>query len=80
MVLHAKDRQPLVPEAFESLVVEVDVRRLQVSGQRIDRHRESVVLRGDFDLSGDRVQHRLIGPAMPELDLNVFAPRARPSS
>ncbi len=59
-----------VAEAFQRLVVQVHVRQFDVVGvERIRVHREAVVVRGDLDLVGDLVQHRMIGAAVAELQL-----------
>ncbi len=53
VVLHAEERQRLVAQAFESLVVQVDVGQLDfvgVDGVGIDG--EVVVVGGDLDLAG----------------------------
>ncbi len=60
-------------EAFERVVVEVDVRGLAADffeAVRIDR--EAVVLAGDLDLAGVQVLHRLIAAAMAELELECL--------
>ena len=50
VVLHAEDRLAAVAEAFERLVVQIDVRDLDVVGvERIGIDREAVIVRGDFD-------------------------------
>ena len=69
MVLDAEDRQPRVPEAFEGLVVEVDVARLDVGGQGGGVDGEAVVLGGDLDLAGALVADRVVGAAVAELEL-----------
>ena len=57
-------------EAFERLVVQIHVGDFQlVEIERIGVDGESVIVRGDFDLSGDLIQHRMIGAAMAELQL-----------
>ena len=50
VVLHAEDRLAAVAEAFERLVVQVDVRDFDVvQVERIGIDREAVVVRGDLD-------------------------------
>ena len=70
MILHAEDGLAAVAEAFQRLVVQVDVRDFDfVEVERIGIHREAVVVRSDLDLAGDLVQHRVIRAAMAELQL-----------
>ena len=78
VVLHAEHRVVAVAEAFERLVVEIDVGDFDVvEVERIGVHREAVIVRGDLDLLGDFVEHRMIGAAMSELQLVGLA-AARP--
>ena len=69
VILNAEDRQALVPQALEGLIVEVDVARLDVGGQRRRVDGEAVVLGGDLDLAGRLVADRVIGAAVAELEL-----------
>jgi len=48
VVLHAEEGIGAVAHAFEGVVVEVDVRRLQIAQQGIGADREAVILGGDF--------------------------------
>src|SRR5579872_1138812 len=74
MVLHTENRMAAMAEAFERLVVQVDVRKIDFAGvKRIRIDGETVVMRSDFNLTGDFVQHRVIGAAMAELKLIGFA-------
>src|SRR5258707_3418826 len=56
-------------EAFARLVVEVHVRGLRAPLERSEIDGEAVVLRGDLDLAGGLVEHRLVDAAMAELEL-----------
>ena len=50
MILHAENRMASVAESLQSLIVQIDVRQLDVVLiQRIRIDREAVVLRGDLD-------------------------------
>ncbi len=50
MILHAEDRLAAMAEAFERLVVEIDVGDVDVVvAERIGIDREAVIVRGDFD-------------------------------
>src|SRR5208337_231040 len=73
VVLNAENRKPLVAHALGSLVIEIDVAELDVAGKRGRIDREAVVLGGDLDPAGSLVTHRVIGPAMAELELERLA-------
>src|SRR5579862_6899227 len=67
MILHAEDGLAAMAEAFERLVVQVDVREIHfVLVERIRIDGEAVIVGSDFDLLSDLVQHRMIGAAMAE--------------
>ena len=78
MVLHGKERVRLVGEAFEALIVQIDVGRDRAYfRQRAFVHREAVVLAGDFDSSGGEVAYWVVDAVMPKLALgNVCIQRA----
>ena len=76
VVLDAEDRQARVAEAFEGLVVEVDVAGLDVGGQGRGVDGEAVVLGGDLDLAGALVADRVVGAAVAELELEGRAAEA----
>src|SRR5258708_29417896 len=64
VILHAEQRQISVPQAFQCLVVQVDVCQLDFAlGQRIGIHREIVIVRGNLDLAGLQLLYWMI-PAM----------------
>ena len=67
MVLYREDRQFFMPQARDSIVVEIDVRDLDVRRQRTAVDREAVVVRRDLDLAGVEVFDRLITAAVAEL-------------
>ena len=46
VVLYAENRPAAVPHPFERVVVQIDVRRLQVARQRVQIDCEAVILRG----------------------------------
>ena len=55
MILHAEDRLAAVAEAFQRLVVQIDVREFDfVRVERIGIHREAVIVRRDLHFLGDR--------------------------
>ena len=74
VVLDAEERERLVAQAFERLVVEVDVGELDlvgVDGVGIDG--EVVVVGGDFDFAGGVVANGMVAAVMAELELVGFA-------
>ena len=73
MVLHAEDRQALVPQALERLIVEVDVAQLDVGWKSGGIDREAMILGGDLDLAGRLVADRVVGAAVAELELEGLA-------
>jgi hypothetical protein len=56
-------------QAFDGAVVEVLVRHHEAVGQRGRIDGVAVVLRGDLDLAGGAVEHRLVAAVVPELHL-----------
>src|SRR5580704_12726648 len=74
VILHAEERQVLVPQAFESLIVQVDVREFYFAlRQRIGIDGEVVVVCCDFNLPGLQLFHRMIPAVMSELQLESFS-------
>ena len=74
VILHAERGQFGVPQAFDRLVVEVDVRDAHGAlRQAVRVHGEPVILRGDFDAPGRFAAHRLVGAPVTELQLECPA-------
>src|SRR5438876_12431125 len=70
VVLHGQQGLAAVAEAFQGLVVEVDVRVLDVVlAQRVGVDGEAVVLRGDLHAAAAEVLDRMVAAAMAELEL-----------
>src|ERR1043166_6571072 len=70
VVRHGEHGLAAVAEAFERLVIEIDVRVLDVVlAERLGIDGEAVVLRGDLDAARAQVLHRMIAAAVPELEL-----------
>ena len=70
MVLHAEHRVIPQTEAFERLVVQIDVREFDLAGiERIRVNGEPVIVRSDLDLTSRHVLDRLIAAAMSEFHL-----------
>lgn len=67
MVLHAEQRQRVMPQAFERIVVQVDVRQVNFAlFQRVGVDGEVVIVRGDLDLAGCHLFDRVIAAVMSE--------------
>jgi len=55
-----------MPEAFNRVVVQVDVSDFTIRGERVSINREAVVLRGDLDAPRRQVFNGLISSVMPK--------------
>ena len=62
-----------MPKARDGVVVEVDMRDLDISRQRITIDRKTVIVRGDLDLAGVEIFDRLIAAAMAEFEFVCLA-------
>src|ERR1039458_1772243 len=74
VVLHAEERECLVTQTFERLVVQINVGQLdlvRVDGVGIDG--EIVVVRSDFNLACSVVLNRMVAAVVAEFEL-VSAP------
>ena len=60
-------------EAFDGLVVEINMRQFAAIGHRIPLHGESMILGGDFDLSCPEILYRMIRSAMTEFEFVCLA-------
>lgn len=73
VILHTEDGLGLVLEAFQRLIVQVDMGSFHIAWQRVDIDRKPMVLGGDLNLVRELVQHRLIRPTVAELELERLA-------
>ncbi len=74
MILHAEQRQVAVAQAFERLVVQIHVRQFDFAlRQRVGIDGEVVVVRGDLDLAGVQLLHRMIAAVVSEFQLESLA-------
>ena len=81
VILHAEQRQVPVAQAFQGLIVQIDVRQFDFAlRQRIRIDREVMVVRRDLDLPGLQLLHRMIPAVVPKLQLEVLPPSAIPVS
>ena len=69
MVLHGKNWELFMLEAFDGMIVQIQMREFAIGGHRLPIDGKAVVLRGDFNLLRDQVLHRMIRAAVPELEL-----------
>ena len=56
-------------QAFDRAIVQIEMRHPRVRGQRIGIHGKPVVLGRDLDLVAIEILDRMVGAAMPELEL-----------
>src|ERR1700686_57731 len=64
-----------MPQAFERLIVEVDVRQLDFAlGQRVGIDSKVMVVRRDLDLPRLQLLYRMIAAVVPKLQLEGLAP------
>ena len=68
MILHAHDGQGLVAQAFQGLVVEVDVGGFHIV-QAVQHHMEAVVLGRDLDAARAQILDRMVAAVVAELQL-----------
>ena len=74
MILHAEDRLAAVTKSLQRLIVQIHVGNFDVAlVERIRVDGETVVVRRNFDTLREPVDDRVIGAAMPELQLVGFA-------
>src|SRR4029078_10778487 len=73
MVLHREDGPVLEREAAIGAVEQRHMRLLNILRQRILVDREAVVHRGDLDLAGGEILHRMIGAVVTLMHLHRLA-------
>src|SRR5258708_21186913 len=70
VVLNAENRFVLHSHAFTCVVTQVDMSSDDFAGiQAFTFHTKPMVLAGDFNLLGQGIEDRLVGPPMSELEL-----------
>src|SRR5258706_14685593 len=78
MVLHGENWLRLMAHAFVGVIVEVQVRDFHVARrQRFRIHTETVVLRGNFDLIGEKIFYRMDRTVMAELQLEGLTAKSQ---
>ena len=65
-------------QAFDAVVVEVDVSDLDFGGQAIGKHRKAVIVRSDLDVAVLKILYRLIAAAMAKRQLESLATKRAP--
>ena len=82
VVLHRENRKFFVAKAFNGLIVQIDVRNLEIGGTRyplfISSHRKPVILRRDEDSSGLYLANRVISASMPIGHFDRFGTKSEP--
>src|ERR1035437_5164451 len=79
VILHAEQRQVPMPQAFERLVIQVDMGQLNFTvGQRIRIDGEVVVVRGDLNLPSLQLFYRMVPAVVPKLQLESLAAEGNP--
>ena len=70
MVLDGVGLEFFGPDAFDRIVVEVQMRQLDLFVfERVHIHAEAVILAGDLDGAGVEILDRVVGAAMAEFEL-----------
>src|SRR5215203_6440241 len=77
MVLDGKNRKRFVTQTCYGVVVQVDVRDLDLGRKRTGVNGKSMIVRSDLDLAGREVFDRLVSAAVPELEFVSFAAERR---
>src|SRR5579864_692745 len=73
MVLNGKNRQFLMSESLDSLVIEVQMSQFAAIGHRVPPYGKAVILGSDLYFSGLQVLHRMICSAVTEFQFIGFA-------
>ena len=73
MVLHGKQRETAVPQAFIGVIVQVQMGYFDVRGERIRINGKPMILRSDRYLSGSEILNRLVAAPMTEFQFKCFA-------
>ena len=79
MKLHREQGKLPVIKTLEGLVIKIDEIRLHlVRFKGIRNHRVTVILHGDLDLAGPRIEYRMVAPVMTEPQLFRPASKGQP--
>ena len=69
VILHTERLQLSMTQTRDRIVVQIEMRYLAAAELALGRNGESMVVRGDFDLAGLKILHRLIAATMTETHL-----------
>ena len=73
VILHGKQGELAVAHALDGAIVQVQMGDLERLGTRdrpgVSNHREAMILRGDQDLAGAQITHRVIAPPVAVREL-----------
>src|SRR3989338_5057056 len=75
MILDGEDRQFPVRQAFNRVVIQIQMRHLGCPHQRVGVEGEAVVLGGYLHFARCEIHHRLIPSMMAELELIALSPQ-----
>src|SRR5438067_7723595 len=79
VILHAEERQRAVAEAFERVVIQINVRQLNFTlSDRIGIDGEVMVVRRDLDFAAVETLYRMVAAVMPKLQLVSPAAECEP--
>lgn len=68
VILHSEDWPCSVSEAFDAVVIQIDMRYLQVGWYRLGFYCEAVILAGNFDFTSEQILDRLIAASMSKFE------------
>ena len=67
-----------MPHAFIGVVVQVQMRYFDIAGrQRFRVHAETMILRGNLDLIGEKILYRMVRTVMAELQLEGLTAKSQ---
>src|SRR6202043_808512 len=69
MILHREERDANSAQAFDGLVVQIQMRKVNLTRERFRVNREAMILRRDFAPPRPQVHHRMVRPMMTEAEL-----------
>ena len=72
--LHAEGALRSRAQALHAVIVEIDMRDLNVTWESVGTNGKAVIVRGDFDAACEMILHRLIAAAVSEFEFVGFAP------
>src|SRR5437764_12543993 len=81
MIVHAENWRGLVAHALVRVIVQVQVRYFDIARrQRFGIYTETVILRGDFNLIGQKIFDRMIRTVMAKFQFEGLATQGQPAN